>query len=87
MAARSFRATPEASPPGRFGNDADFARQRIGKLAAPQVALPEALNVGRGVGQLPGARVPEVRVDQGDAKAQVVPHVPHSTARALRYMS
>ena len=41
------------------------------------MTFPQALDVGRGVGQVCGARVPAVRIDQGDAKAKVVSDVPH----------
>ena len=41
------------------------------------MALPEALDVGRGIGQFPGAAVPWVGVDQRDTEAQDVPHIPH----------
>ena len=52
------RTTAGASPPGGLGDDAYPVPQRVGKPAPSQVALPQTLDVGRGVGQLPGTAVP-----------------------------
>ena len=65
------------SPLHWLGNDSNLVSQNVGELAPSQVALPEALDVGRSVGQLPWTAVPGVGVDQSHTKAQVVPHVPH----------
>ena len=68
-------------PPRRLGYSSDPVSQRVGKLAPPQVALPKALDVGRGVRQLPRTAVLGVWIDKGDAKAQVVPNIPHRSRK------
>ena len=58
------RTTAGASPPGGLGDDANLVPQHVGELASSQVALPETLDAGRGLGQIPGADVPGVAIDQ-----------------------
>ena len=68
-------------PPRRLGYDSNLVTERVGKLTPSQVALPEALDVGGGVRQLPRTAVPGVWIDEGDAKAQLVPDVPHRSRK------
>ena len=65
------------SPTGGLGDDAHLVGQRVGKLAPPQMAFPQAFHVDGGGGQVPGAGVSEVGVDQRHAVSQTIPHVAH----------
>ena len=58
------------SPLRRLGHSSDLVSQHVGEQATSQVALPEALDVGCGVRQLPRTAVPGVWIDQSHPKAR-----------------